>query len=56
MIGRRGGDRFEAASAGTEPAAEVHPFTIEALLRSGINWRGRRPKGSTLFSANDGIS
>lgn len=45
LLSRRGGDRFVVASAGADPASEVHAYAIEALLRAGINWSGRRPKG-----------
>jgi len=44
MLSHYAGDRFEAKSAGTRPAAEVHPLALEALRVSGIEWEGARPK------------
>jgi arsenate reductase (thioredoxin) len=38
---RRGG---EARSAGTRPAAAVHPGVVEAMTELGIDLAGRRPK------------
>jgi len=37
--------RFEAASAGSRPAARVNPFAVEVLAEAGIDWRGRTPRG-----------
>jgi arsenate reductase (thioredoxin) len=36
--------RFEAESAGTEPAAAVNPGAVEVLAESGIEWRGHSPR------------
>jgi arsenate reductase len=38
------GDRFEAISAGYEPAAEICPDAIEAMREIGIDLSGQRPK------------
>ena len=38
------GDRFEAISAGYEPAVEVCPDAIEAMREIGIDISGQRPK------------
>jgi arsenate reductase len=38
---RRGG---EARSAGTRPAAAVHPEVVEAMRELGIDLGGRKPK------------
>ncbi len=38
------GDRFDAISAGYEPAAEVCPDAIEAMHEVGIDISGQRPK------------
>ena len=35
-----GGDEWEAASAGTEPAGQVHPLTLRALTEIGIEHQG----------------
>jgi protein-tyrosine-phosphatase len=45
LLLRKAGGRFFAASAGTEPAPEIHPQTVSALGVAGIDWSGRRPKG-----------
>lgn len=45
LLERRGRGRFHVASAGTEPAAIVHPLTLTVLRRAGMEWNGRRPKG-----------
>lgn len=45
LLRRRGEDRFEVASAGTEPADQVHPGAIAALQQAGIRWDGRKPSG-----------
>ena len=41
LLGRIGGDRFEAFSAGTEPKA-VNPYTIRVLDEEGIDWSTAR--------------
>lgn len=44
LLSRKGRGRFHVASAGTEPAAEIHPLALRALSRAGIQWETRRPK------------
>jgi arsenate reductase len=39
-----GGDRFEAHSAGTEPAERVHPVAIEVMGEKGIDIGRAEPK------------
>jgi arsenate reductase len=46
---RFGGDRLEVASAGTEPAAEIHPMTRAVLLEDGIDLGERRPRDYREF-------
>ncbi len=41
--------RFEAKSAGTEPATRVHPEAIAAMRELGIDISGHRPKSVTEF-------
>ncbi len=43
------GERFEAQSAGTEPAAHVHPEAIAALQELGIDISQARPKSVEVF-------
>src|SRR5687768_2703715 len=45
LLARRGGGRVEVASAGSRPAASVHPLAVEVLAEAGIDWSGREPKG-----------
>ena len=45
LFSTKGRGRFEAASAGTRPAARVNPFAVEALAEAGIDWTGRTPRG-----------
>lgn len=40
-----GGDLLQAASAGSEPAGEIHPTTLRSLERHGIPAKGLRSKG-----------
>jgi arsenate reductase len=39
------GDRFDAESAGDQPAAEINPLAIEAMAERGIDLAFRRPRG-----------
>lgn len=39
-----GGERFEAASAGTEPTV-LHPLAVRAMAEVGIDLSGHRAKG-----------
>lgn len=45
LLGKKGGGRFEAASAGSHPVARVNPLAVEALATIGIEWRGHAPRG-----------
>ncbi len=45
ILNRKGQGQFEAASAGSLPAAGVNPFAIDALREIGIDWAGRVPRG-----------
>lgn len=44
FLRKHGGDRFPVYSAGTEPAAEINPLTVEVMRESGIDLAGRRPE------------
>ncbi len=44
LLNRDGAGRFEAASAGTEPAARVNAGAVEALAAAGIEWHGHPPR------------
>jgi arsenate reductase (thioredoxin) len=45
ILNQKGRGRFIAESAGSEPAARVNPFAVEALREARIDWRGRQPRG-----------
>ena len=40
----KAGGRFEVRSAGTEPAAAVHPLAVRAMAEAGIDIAGQTPK------------
>jgi len=41
----KAGEHFEVYSAGTEPAAEVHPLAVRVMAEIGHDLSGHRPKG-----------
>lgn len=43
FLERHAGDRFPAYSAGSEPAAEVHPLTIRVMKEVGVDLVDRKP-------------
>jgi arsenate reductase len=45
ILQRKGAGRFLVESAGSAPAREVNPLTLEALREVGIRWEGRVPRG-----------
>ena len=45
VLNRRGGGRYQAESAGSHPAAHVHPLAVEVLREAGLGWSGRQPRG-----------
>jgi arsenate reductase len=45
LLTTRSGGRVAATSAGSRPAAHVHPGAVAVLARHGIAWNDRRPKG-----------
>lgn len=44
LLAECGGGRFVTGSAGTHPAARVHPDAIALLAARGIDWSARTPK------------
>ncbi len=44
LFNLRGGGRFQAESAGSRPAARVHPLAVRVLAEQGIAWDGRTPR------------
>ena len=48
LLGKLGGPRFEAHSAGTE-ATRVNPYAQRVLAESGVDWSNARSKVITEF-------
>lgn len=44
ILARAVGDRFDVLSAGTEPAARVHPLAVEVMAEAGYDLSAKRPK------------
>ena len=44
ILKRKGRERFNVASAGSEPAERVHPGAMEVLRSHGIDWSTRKPQ------------
>jgi arsenate reductase len=44
ILNAKGKGRFEAASAGSRPAARVNPLALETLQEFGIPWSGHAPQ------------
>ncbi len=45
LLNRLGGGRVVAESAGTQPAARVHPLALGTLAEHGVPWSGHAPRG-----------
>jgi arsenate reductase (thioredoxin) len=44
ILNAKGQGRFEAASAGSHPAARVNPYALETLREFRIPWSGHAPR------------
>lgn len=49
IVNARRGERWQAFSAGTQPAKAVHPLALRALAEIGINTVGTTPKSLQVF-------
>ncbi len=49
FLRQHAGDRFEVYSAGTEPAAEIHPLARRVMAEKGIDLSRQRPKSYREF-------
>jgi arsenate reductase len=47
------GDHWEARSAGTKPAAQVHPLAVQAMAELGIDISAQRPKLAGVFDEEE---
>jgi arsenate reductase len=53
VLNKDGNGRFRAFSAGSQPAAEVHPMTLEVLAGHQYPTEGLRPKSWDEFATAD---
>jgi protein-tyrosine-phosphatase len=44
VLNRKGRGRFDAHSAGSQPADRVNPLAIETMEGSGLSWTGHPPR------------
>ena len=49
LLRRKAGDVVDIYSAGTEPAADVHPLANRMMSENGIDPSGQRPKSVNAF-------
>jgi arsenate reductase (thioredoxin) len=49
FLRRYQGDKYEVASAGTEPKSEVHPLAVRVMNEVGIDISAQRPRNTTEF-------
>jgi arsenate reductase len=49
LLRHRGGERLVVFSAGTEPAAEVHPLAIRVMSEMGLDLEGQYPKDYRFY-------
>jgi protein-tyrosine-phosphatase len=53
VLNRKGRGRFIAESAGSQPAARMNPYAIDALERHGYYWTGGHPRSvNSLLDAD----
>lgn len=52
LVNQRLCNRWSASSAGTEPAAAVHPLAVEAMAELGIDISHQEPKAVSRFEAD----
>jgi arsenate reductase len=45
LLLQKGGEGFQVASAGSQPAFHVNPLVADVLREYGIDWSRRTPKG-----------
>jgi arsenate reductase len=52
LLNRFSGNRFRAFSCGLQPAAKIHPRTVEMLDTHGLPLEHRRPRSISAFVGN----
>jgi arsenate reductase len=50
------GDRFEVASAGTDPKPSVHPLAVRAMDEAGVDISAQQPKDFKRFRTNPKVA
>jgi arsenate reductase len=55
FLRRHAGDRYDVRSAGTDPAAAVHPLAVRVMAEVGIDIRHQRPKPLTDFLGREAV-
>jgi len=53
LLRHLGGDRCQAYSAGTQPAAQVHPLAVETMRERGVDISGHRSKDLSVFEGEE---
>lgn len=53
ILNYRGNDKFDAYSAGSMPAGEIHPMARDVLTNSGFDLTRNRPKNMSEYSDMD---
>jgi len=56
LVNKLGKGRFRGFSAGSQPRAEVHPYTFDLLTRAGHDVTGLRPKDWGEFAGPEAPS
>jgi arsenate reductase len=51
LLRERGGDRFQAASAGTTPG-RLHPLAVRAMAEIGIDISGQQAEAVEMYTAD----
>jgi arsenate reductase len=51
IVNTRIGDSWQAFSAGTKPAGNIHPLTVEVLEEIGIKHSGKPKNASTFYGS-----
>jgi arsenate reductase len=56
ILARRGGARFAAHSAGSQPKGQIHPLALEVLAEQGHEASGLRSKSWNEFTGADALA
>lgn len=53
ILNHRGGDRFTAFSAGSDPADRMNPLAVTVMSDVGCDLKNAKPKSMNVFSGED---